>query len=252
MIKKIIKFFLPNFIIKIRENFLINKELKKFSNMDMKEVFSDIYQSKYWTPELDKKNFKFYSGIGSHYDELTKLYLEKIKEFIQTLPIKPNVVDLGCGDFKIGSSLRQFCNNYVAIDIFDELIIWNKKEYKNLNVDFRTLDITKDPLPSGDICFLRQVLQHLSNDSINKFLKSIKGKYKYLIITEHLPDGNFTPNKDISTGPYIRLYKNSGVVLAESPFNLKSTFEKNICSIKPKSIDGFEGVINTKIIKLIK
>ena len=49
MIKKIIKFFLPNFIIKIRENFLINKELKKFSNMDMKEVFSDIYQSKYWT-----------------------------------------------------------------------------------------------------------------------------------------------------------------------------------------------------------
>ena len=169
-----------------------------------------------------------------------------------TLPIKPNVVDLGCGDFKIGSSLRQFCNNYVAIDIFDELIIWNKKEYKNLNVDFRTLDITKDPLPSGDICFLRQVLQHLSNDSINKFLKSIKGKYKYLIITEHLPDGNFTPNKDISTGPYIRLYKNSGVVLAESPFNLKSTFEKNICSIKPKSIDGFEGVINTKIIKLIK
>ena len=92
----------------------------------------------------------------------------------------------------------------------------------------------------------------LSNDSINKFLKSIKGKYKYLIITEHLPDGNFTPNKDISTGPYIRLYKNSGVVLAESPFNLKSTFEKNICSIKPKSIDGFERVINTKIIKLIK
>ena len=216
MIKKIIKFFLPNFIIKIRENFLINKELKKFSNMDMKEVFSDIYQSKYWTPELDKKNFKFYSGIGSHYDEFTKLYLEKIKEFIQTLPIKPNVVDLGCGDFKIGSSLRQFCNNYVAIDIFDELIIWNKKEYKNLNVDFRTLDITKDPLPSGDICFLRQVLQHLSNDSINKFLKSIKGKYKYLIITEHLPDGNFTPNKDISTGPYIRLYKNSGVVLARA------------------------------------
>ena len=103
MIKKVIKFFLPKFIIKIRENFLINKKLKKFSEMEIKEIFSDIYLSKYWTPEIEKKDFKFYSGIGSHYNEFTNLYIEKIKDFIQTLPQKPNVVDLGCGDFKIGS-----------------------------------------------------------------------------------------------------------------------------------------------------
>ena len=250
MIKKIIKFFLPNFIIKTREKYLIRQKLKKFSKMSMREVFSDIYLSKFWTPENEKSSFKFYSGIGSHYDEFKKIYLQKIKKFIETFPDKPNVVDLGCGDFKIGSDLRKYCKNYIAIDIFDELINSNKKNYKNLNVDFRTLDITKDNLPGGDLCFLRQVLQHLSNDSIHSFLKLIEGKYKYLIITEHLPDNDFLPNKDIPTGPYIRLIKNSGVVLTKSPFNLNPVHEENICNIKPKSIDRFEGIINTKILKL--
>ena len=38
----------------------------------------------------------------------------------------------------------------------------------------------------------------------------ISGKYKYLIITEHLPEGQtFIPNIDIATGPYIRIIKNN-------------------------------------------
>ena len=119
MIKKVIKFFLPKFIIKIRENFLINKKLKKFSEMEIKEIFSDIYLSKYWTPEIEKKDFKFYSGIGSHYNEFTNLYIEKIKDFIQTLPQKPNVVDLGCGsgDIIIDFCKRQKTFKGVGLDI---------------------------------------------------------------------------------------------------------------------------------------
>ena len=53
----------------------------------------------------------------------------------------------------------------------------------------------------------------------------MENKCKYLIITEHLPDKeikNFKANKDIATGPYIRLHKDSGVVLTEKPFNLKT------------------------------
>ena len=78
----------------------------------------------------------------------------------------------------------------------------------------------------------------------------ISDKYKYLVITEHIPDGNFTPNLDILTGPYIRIIKNSGVELTEPPFNLKVKSKKNICNISPKKIKGFEGVLNTKILKL--
>ena len=170
-----------------------------------------------------KKEQQVYSGIGSRHEEFTEVYIDKIKNFLLSLPSKPSVVDLGCGDFFIGSRLRKYCNKFTAIDIFEELIEFNKEKFVNQNVDFQTLDITKDPLPPGDICFLRNVLQHFSNDHIQKFLKLMLGKYKYLIITEHLPEeeGYFRPNIDKITGPNIRIQSNSGVILTEPPFNLK-------------------------------
>ena len=141
--------------------------------------------------------------------------------------------------------------SFIAIDIFEELIELNKKKFENQNVDFQALDITKDPLPSGDICFLRNVLQHFSNDHIQKFLKLMLGKYKYLIITEHLPEeeGYFRPNIDKITGPNIRIQSNSGVILTEPPFNLKYLEKKNVFDIYPKKILGFEGVLRTTIFK---
>ena len=69
-----------------------------------------------------------------------------------------------------------------------------------MNVDFRALDFTSEQLPDGDICFLRYVLQHLSNDLIIKFIKLINNKYKYLIVTEHLPNESFKPNIEMQRG----------------------------------------------------
>ena len=257
MIKKLIKFILPRFtynFLKIHYERLREKnELKKFKKLNIKEIFHKIYEDKLWTPEIEKNNFKYYSGLGSHSDEFTSIYANKVKEFLLTFSSKPSVVDLGCGDFAIGSKIRKYCDKYFAIDIFDKLININKKKYSNLNVDFSTLDITEDQLPSADICFVRQVLQHLSNDSIKKFLNLSFNKYKYLIITEHIPkEHSFKANIDINTGPYIRINKNSGVVLTKQPFNLKVIIEKNICNIYPQEIIGFKGVINTKIYQLYK
>ena len=113
-----------------------------------------------------------------------------------------------------------------AVDIFNELIDFNKKKYKHLNVDFRVLDITSEELPSGEVCLVRQVLQHLSNESIMNFVNLAKDKYKYLIITEHFPTSkNFIANIDKPTGFDIRFYDNSAVVLTKSPFNLKTIKE---------------------------
>ena len=165
-----------------------------------------------------------------------------------SLPKKPNVVDLGCGDFVIGSKLRKFCNKYIAVDIFDELINYNKKKYQDLNVDFRILDITSEKLPAGDVCFVRQVLQHLSNESIVNFVKAIKNKYKYLIITEHFPSSkNFVANLDKPTGPDVRLYDKSAVILTKPPFNLRVIKDTDVCETYSDSIDG---VIKTKLLQL--
>ena len=199
-------------------------------------------------PSAWKSNYKFYSGPGSHFPELVDNYISGVKKFLTSLPKKPNVVDLGCGDFSIGSKIRKLCDNYIAVDIFDELINFNKKKYADLNVDFRILDITCDELPSGDICFIRQVLQHLSNESIIMFIKAIKNKYKYLIITEHFPSiKNFVANVDKPTGPDIRIYDKSAVILTAPPFNLKVVKDTDICET---ALDSIEGVLNTKLLQL--
>ena len=248
MIKKIIKKFITNFVFVYRQKRIIKKIRKKFSKMKKHEIFREIYLTKLWSPESIKSDYKFYSGAGSYLPELTNDYISEIKNFLLLLPTKPNVVDLGCGDFVIGSKIRKLCNNYIAVDIFDELIYFNKKKYKDLNVNFRVLDITSDELPNGEICFVRQVLQHLSNESIINFVKAIKDKYKYLIITEHFPlFNNFVANLDKPTGPDTRFYDKSAVVLTAPPFNLKVVKETDICET---TSDSIEGLLKTKILQL--
>tara|TARA_B100001123_G_C15337708_1_gene1033503 strand:+ start:3575 stop:4327 length:753 start_codon:yes stop_codon:yes gene_type:complete len=248
MIEKIIKKFIPNIFLKYRDKNNIKKIRAKFSKMEKNQIFKEIYLQKLWSPESIKSDYKFYSGIGSYLPELVDSYISEVGKFLLSLPKKPNVVDLGCGDFVIGSKLRQFCNNYIAVDIFDELINYNQEKYKDLNVDFRVLDITYDQLPPGDVCFVRQVLQHLSNESILNFLKIIENKYKYLVVTEHFPSSkNFVANLDKPNGPDVRLYDQSAVILTEPPFNLKVIKDINICETYSDSI---EGMIKTKLLQL--
>ena len=248
MIEKIIKKFIPNIFLRYREKNTVKKMRDKFSKMEKNQIFREIYLKKLWSPESVKFEHKFYSGIGSYLPELVDNYILEIKTFLLSLPKKPDVVDLGCGDFVIGSKLRKFCNKYIAVDIFDELINYNKKKYQDLNVDFRILDITSEELPAGDVCFVRQVLQHLSNESIVNFVKAIKNKYKFLIITEHFPSSkNFVANLDKPTGPDVRLYDKSAVILTKPPFNLRVIKDTDVCETYSDSIDG---VIKTKLLQL--
>ena len=250
MIKKIIKILTPNFILKIYSNFILKIKKNKFSKMSTKQVFKEIYEKQLWSPDLEKKKFKYYSGSGSHHKDFSYIYVKKVSEFLASFKQKPNIVDLGCGDFEIGSQIRKFCNNYVGVDIVDDLIDYNKIKFKHLNVDFRTLDMTSDQLPEGDICFLRYVLQHLSNDLIKKLIKLINKKYKYLIITEHLPNDSFVANIEMPTSAFIRLDKNSGVVLTKDPFYLPILKEFDLCNLTSENNKNFEGVANTKVLQL--
>lgn len=180
-----------------------------------KDAMSQIYEQHLW----GGKEFDFYSGSGSHSLEITKPYIDALTAFLKTFNTPLIVCDLGCGDFNIGKHLIQYTKKYIAIDIVESLIHRNKTIYQENNLEFHCLDISKNTLPKGDCVILRQVLQHLSNLEIKNILKQISS-YKYIILTEHTPTGNFTPNKDIISGQGIRLKKNSGVNLLEAPFNL--------------------------------
>ena len=228
-LKKVIKIIVPKSILNFLKRKYENYNLSKYKNLNNYEIFKKIYTKKIWTPEDQKKNFKYYSGLGSHQVEFFKPYIMNVQKFLTSFDKKQNIVELGCGDFYVSSNLLPFTNNFIACDIFDEIIDLNKKKFSNLKVDFRVLDMTKDFIPNGDICIVRCVLQHLSNEMILKFIKQIQNKFKYLLVTEHYPESKLIiPNLDIITGPNIRLDQNSAVDLSKPPFNLKYSEKKRI------------------------
>lgn len=188
-----------------------------------KDVMNQIYDMHLWGGAL----FDFYSGYGSHKPNIIKPYLEVVITFLKSHKKPLTVCDLGCGDFNIGKHLTKYSKKYIAIDIVEKLINRNKKLYKEDNLEFSCLDISKDELPLGDCIILRQVFQHLSNLEIQKVVKKLVN-YKYVILTEHIPLGDFVPNKDIISGQGIRLRQHSGVDILEAPFNFEVKHEKKL------------------------
>ena len=181
-----------------------------------KDAMTQIYEQKLW----GGNDFDFYSGSGSHDLEITKPYLDVVTSFLKTHNNTLTICDLGCGDFNIGKHLTKYTKKYIAIGIVESLINRNKNLFKEANLEFHCLDIVKDALPNADCVILRQVLQHISNSEIQQVVKKLKA-YKYIILTEHVPFGNFIPNKNIISGQGIRLKQNSGVNLLDAPFHLK-------------------------------
>ncbi len=204
-----------------------------------KNAMEQVYAMKLW----GENNSEFYSGYGSHLPEIVHPYIKALTTFLTSFK-KPLVVcDLGCGDFNVGKELVKHTQKYIGVDIVADLIAHNKKHFKAENLEFHCLDIAVDDIPSGDCAILRQVLQHLSNDEIQSIANKLTA-FNYVIVTEHIPTGDFTPNKDIISGQGIRLKKQSGVDLLAPPFNFKVKEEKELLSITLK--DG-KGIIVTKL-----
>ena len=199
-----------------------------FNGENAAEVFSSIYKNAIWgrMPETT-----FYSGGGSHEPSLVEPYVAAVTRFLSSLPSPPTVVDVGCGDFNVGSRIRSACGIYIACDVVPELIDHNRAKFADLDVDFRCIDASSDDLPDADVIFLRQVLQHLSNAQIIKVVQKLT-KYRFLILTEGLPlRPRFKPNAEKRTGPGIRIASGSGIVITAPPFSLPVVAEHEICSI---------------------
>ncbi len=218
----------------------------KFRSQPAVDVFTAIYAQGKWgtSPGGD-----FYSGSGSHDPQVILPYIKAVREFLQSLPCHPSVADLGCGDFNIGRQLRRFCGSYTACDVVPALISRNQAQFRDANVDFRCLDITRDELPHAGVALLRQVLQHLSNAQIMRVVPKLY-RYRFLLLSEHLPaQPNFLPNLEKPTGALVRLFLHSGVILTAPPFNLKVKSVRAMGSV-PQVIDGHAGFVRTTLYEL--
>jgi SAM-dependent methyltransferase len=243
--KTVLKRMLPAPVAAAIKKYRDKAYLSEFTALTTQQAFTKIYEQGAWGQSA-APNSRYFSGTGSHDEAIVQAYVAAVGQFLKGFADKPRVVDLGCGDFNVGRQLRELCGIYVACDIVKPLIDFNREKYKALDVDFRVLDLAKDPLPQADIVFVRQVLQHLSNTNIQLAIPKIAANFKFLVLTEHVPfDASFTHNVDKPSGPDTRLALRSGVVVTSAPFNLKAPEQRQLCAVP----EG-EGVILTTLYTL--
>lgn len=190
-----------------------------------KAAMEQVYALKLWGDNASD----FYSGDGSHQHEIVQPYLTALTSFLKSFDSPLTVCDLGCGDFNVGKELVKYSEKYVAVDIVSDLIERNKQKFTDDKLEFHCLDIAADDIPSGDCAIVRQVLQHLSNAEITNTLNKLS-HFKYVILTEHLPEGQFIPNIDIISGQGIRIKKQSGLDVLAPPFNFKVKEDSKLVS----------------------
>ena len=216
--KSFIRKLLPDSLLKQYGRYERLKDRRKNSNKTTEEVFTEIYTKNKWGGSQGE----FYSGTGTADEQVGSAYISMVAErAANDRFLGLTFVDLGCGDFQIGKQLLPLCSRYIGVDIVKPLIERNQETYGDETTQFVQLNITEDDLPNGDICFVRQVLQHLSNQQIATVLQKLK-KYQWVFITEHYPTDNpaIVPNLDKTCGGDVRVFDNSGVYLTEPPFAL--------------------------------
>lgn len=219
-----------------------NHPKKPKTSWPTKLAMEQIYEMNLW----GGNKADFYSGEGSHHPEIVNPYITAVTAFLTSFKNPLTVCDLGCGDFNVGKELVKYAKKYIAVDIVPSLILRNTEKFKAPNLEFHCLDIAEADLPIADCAILRQVLQHLSNAEIQSIVNKLTA-FKYAILTEHIPQGSFIPNKDIISGQGNRLKVQSGVNLLAPPFNFKVKEETQLSTIV---LDASKGIIKTTLIQL--
>jgi len=239
LVTNVIKRSLPDNLVNALRSYRGRRRLKAFAGLPTKEIFAKIYEDGEWAGGSRDAEGRFFSGSGSR-NFAVDSYVAAVEKFLRSLGHKPDIVDLGCGDFNVGSRIRPSCQRYVACDIVDALIAHDAAKYASMDVDFRTLDITSEELPEGEVVFIRQVLQHLSNSDIARVVPKLPSRFRYLVLTEHVPPDPFPHNLDKVSGPDNRLAIHSGIVLTSLPFDMPALEATVICEV-----EEWGGVIRT-------
>jgi len=184
---------------------------KQPSKKEIGKTFNRIYIRGEWAKDPEGRGT---SGTGSTLD-ITRDYRSYIEDFIKKHHVK-SVVDAGCGDWEFSSATDWNHARYLGVDISTEVIDYVKEKYEKGGVSFMVGDVT-DSLPVADLLLCKDVLQHLPNSLISKFIKNNlkKGKYKWVILTnDHGGD-----NSDIEVG------KHHLIDLSAPPFNVKGLID---------------------------
>jgi SAM-dependent methyltransferase len=170
-------------------------------------TFNRIYAEGTWGKDVAGKGT---SGTGSTL-EITREYRAYVEDFMKKHSVK-SVVDAGCGDWSFSSAMDWGNASYLGIDIASDVIAAVRNKHETDKIKFQVGDIT-DELPAAELLISKDVLQHLSNELVHKFIRNNlrKGKYKWVILT----NDRGSENRDVASGGY------RAIDLAAPPFEVR-------------------------------
>lgn len=171
----------------------------------MTSRFDEIYASNQW---------KYGSGEGSRTIH-TKGYINFLNTFLRDRSVT-SVVDMGCGDWQFSRYVDWGDIAYKGYDVVESVITANQKAYQQSNIQFLIYSGDPNELPAADLLIVKDVLQHLSDKTIQMFLPNVK-KYKYTLITNCVNPKGPTISEDTEDGGFRYLD------LRLPPYNLQAT-----------------------------
>jgi hypothetical protein len=202
--------------------------------MSHSEVFNSIYENRVWGDSI-AHDYIGSSGWGSDISFNINTYIPFVKGFIGTHNIR-SVVDLGCGDFRCGKYIYDNIDvTYHGFDAYDRMINSHKVNHTSPSpkYNFHTLDFLndKEKIPAGDLCILKDVLQHWCLKDINMFLDYLVAtkRFKYILITncQHQQ----SDNEDVNTGGFRPLTCNMYPLKKYDCVKLITYATKEVCLI---------------------
>lgn len=139
--------------------------------MDNVFIFDRAYREKRWGGG---------SGPGS-FPTTTAPYRELIEGFIHARQIR-SVLDVGCGDWQFSRLINWGNATYVGIDVVPAIVEHNRLSFRRPGISFEHGDAIESPLPKVELVLVKDVLQHWSFATIEKFLRRM-ADYPLVIIT---------------------------------------------------------------------
>lgn len=148
-------------------------------------VFSEIYDTGMWGGG---------SGGGSALTRSVAMYTGFLEAFIRQKNVR-SVVDVGCGDWQFSRYLNLDGVDYLGLDAAQSVVEANAAVYGRPGVRFECVDATRG-IPQCDLVISKDVLQHLSNNTVEAILASISTNSRHAIVTN-----DYSPeNVDCSNG----------------------------------------------------
>jgi SAM-dependent methyltransferase len=170
-------------------------------------IFGAIYETAHWEGG---------SGQGSRAD-VTAVYRAVVETIIGAADVR-TVVDAGCGDWEFAHLIDWSPVMYRGVDVVPAVVEHNRERFESPAVTFECRDFAVDELPPADLLLCKDVLQHWPLAWVQSFLRRVKRRYRYLLLTNDIASVHWPTdqvNAEIELGAWRTLD------LERTPFDLR-------------------------------